>query len=1395
VAWENLNFGEPSVGERREEEAERRLETIEEHRQRRMTGFGNLAEWSIGEGRGGADEWLGERPPIAGDKQSQEAYYRAWEQGLLPDMPSPAELRAEGALPEERPTWIREAAKYLTDEPEGVGQEIIQGVGRLGAFGLSATAMAPLAGAGKTFLALASPPTSRTVRDPTVLSLTLDALETAQRVTVVAPIEIAKGMRPTESWYETMGKAFIPPSVARGKEPRDAVSLYRRLVRDEGGDPDSMKNMMAGLAFAIFTDPLTFLRGPSGTSKMNQLFRIVRGSYRHTGFNRHAADKAAGAFVRRAYDRVSKMDNPVEMRQVVKGMIDGELAPSAGKAFGALGDDWGRAGVSLAIPFTAVSKEIIPFSALRQAAQSAKAGATRIDARVGAYLTSKQRQQPFSALDLVNKTLSFFDPAVERGFVGWDGAREYYDMARLLEEKPTHGLRVAMSQIGAMARKYTSGVFKGAPDPFLLPSGELVPKYKGQTHSWAAERQWAQAYLNMPAKQARERATSGLLTTSVTEMTDELVELFRRAYAKTVIKARDLGEETQDSGERFHSYITKALRRQGFAEDSADAIADDVAGKIVSRQAAEEVGANISRGHGNSAIEEDIYNYASLHDAFDVRMSQLVDYHSASVKRMLDGERAVYKGHAVRAARTAAAKKRAEIRAAGRLEGETAEEFAKRLRVDSAEAARSRHNEIMGEAVEEIDNYVFHFLRDQTNIRSKNAGSTSPRGGAAGQSAKRRVMLDIVENYEHGQNPSDDLLISLAARQYAHMRVMHKHEVVELALSNKKWARRGKEGSGAVKGLVEKEGWTTFSHPITGEAYSVRKEVVGDLARLFDLTEPGMLEKTVRMWGRAHAPWKAAATHGRPLYYNLRNMVDDTWRMSMGGYSFAKSSFDLAMHVAMLGRIGTGGTWADAMRVGGFERLEVLGQVGGKMGGAIPKELPMRQVLRNARQPATTGVGKRARRTKDALDNWYDKKLIDMAQQTRTNKWGQKATLWELYSEAARRGVVEKGFVGADLARDVPTGFGSARRWDETKMTWEQHNPVAAVGGAAAMVGKGALGTGGVYLRATGSFARWNENTRRLAMFVDRWKAGHTFDEADALVRRWLFDYKDLTEPERKYARSAMPFYTFLKNSVPATIRGMVKNPGRYTALAKGKRVIEERAEFEGGPIGVVADYMDDLFAVRIPPSVLKLLGDENGSSPVFWNVGLSMTDLNVLGMAVPGLHMGEDELWDRFTPAVDIFNLLRGFFGTKEARDPRTQRKITGELMEPDAFLMGAAKTYDTFAPGEGSLVKRVTLEGGHTYDALPAELVHLYRKMLPNLVAYGRIIASKRGDPFEEEQMYLRRLKELTGQSLLVNNPVRAELNEMGLLRDVGFGKARGVRGKYTDVQSRPRGWLGAD
>lgn len=72
------------------------------------------------------------------------------------------------------------------------------------------------------------------------------------------------------------------------------------------------------------------------------------------------------------------------------------------------------------------------------------------------------------------------------------------------------------------------------------------------------------------------------------------------------------------------------------------------------------------------------------------------------------------------------------------------------------------------------------------------------------------------------------------------------------------------------------------------------------------------------------------------------------------------------------------------------------------------------------------------------------------------------------------------------------------------------------------------------------------ENNARLAHFIDRIEKGVDPHGAAMSVKKYLFDYKDVTAFEREVMKRFMPFYTWSRKNIPLQLEGLMTQPEKY---------------------------------------------------------------------------------------------------------------------------------------------------------------------------------------------------------------------------------------------------------
>ena len=85
----------------------------------------------------------------------------------------------------------------------------------------------------------------------------------------------------------------------------------------------------------------------------------------------------------------------------------------------------------------------------------------------------------------------------------------------------------------------------------------------------------------------------------------------------------------------------------------------------------------------------------------------------------------------------------------------------------------------------------------------------------------------------------------------------------------------------------------------------------------------------------------------------------------------------------------------------------------------------------------------------------------------------------------------------------------------------------------------------------------WVEGQTKLAHYIAKREAGLSPMEAADSVRKYMFDYGDITKFEKEWMKRLIPFYTFSRKSIPMHLSALVKTPAKQTAIIKFKNNVE----------------------------------------------------------------------------------------------------------------------------------------------------------------------------------------------------------------------------------------------
>lgn len=90
-----------------------------------------------------------------------------------------------------------------------------------------------------------------------------------------------------------------------------------------------------------------------------------------------------------------------------------------------------------------------------------------------------------------------------------------------------------------------------------------------------------------------------------------------------------------------------------------------------------------------------------------------------------------------------------------------------------------------------------------------------------------------------------------------------------------------------------------------------------------------------------------------------------------------------------------------------------------------------------------------------------------------------------------------------------------------------------------------------LFFRAGRKLGTQIEGNARFAVFIDRLAKGEDFFTAARTVKKYLFDYADLTDIERRFFRRLLPFYTWTRFNIPLQVMELLQQPGKFALVPK----------------------------------------------------------------------------------------------------------------------------------------------------------------------------------------------------------------------------------------------------
>ena len=224
------------------------------------------------------------------------------------------------------------------------------------------------------------------------------------------------------------------------------------------------------------------------------------------------------------------------------------------------------------------------------------------------------------------------------------------------------------------------------------------------------------------------------------------------------------------------------------------------------------------------------------------------------------------------------------------------------------------------------------------------------------------------------------------------------------------------------------------------------------------------------------------------------------------------------------------------------------------------------------------------------------------------------------------------------------------------------------------------------WLRFVRGSARITEHNARAALFINSMVDGMSGAEAAQNVKKYLFDYSELTDFEKNVMRNIIPFYSWLRKNIPLQFQSLIERPAKYANVAKLYSELGDMSLETHGDDPPTPDYFMESLNVRLPENL--------GNQPTYIMPDLPFIDFETadgildydkwIGMAHPVVKMGIEQFTNRksLTGAPIAKEqgadepLILGDVNVDEWLGPRTSYALEG-LLPPVARAKSTLKDY----------------------------------------------------------------------------------------------------------------------
>lgn len=144
-------------------------------------------------------------------------------------------------------------------------------------------------------------------------------------------------------------------------------------------------------------------------------------------------------------------------------------------------------------------------------------------------------------------------------------------------------------------------------------------------------------------------------------------------------------------------------------------------------------------------------------------------------------------------------------------------------------------------------------------------------------------------------------------------------------------------------------------------------------------------------------------------------------------------------------------------------------------------------------------------------------------------------------------------------------------------------------------------------VKVGGAVGQYIEDSAKLGLFIQRKNAGFKTVDAAIDVRKFLFDYSDLTDFERNVWKRLFPFYTWTRKNMPLQVAMLIHEPRKFSLIPKVKKAIENSMDDEPMDPSLLPEWLREAYPIYFG-------SDGNGTQRFFKLEGwLPSVDINKL--------------------------------------------------------------------------------------------------------------------------------------------------------------------------------------